>query len=374
MRKTAGVFEIALALLPLAGMALLFGLMMQASRFETALISVRPATPWLALPAAETLIERIAFGSCLHQERPQPIWNAVIATKPQLFVMMGDNVYGDFKDAGARELRAAYAAQLRHAEFSKARAVLPFHATWDDHDFGSNDNGADFAFKAQARALFNDYWSVRGERAERPGVYDSLAFGPSGKRVQIILLDLRTFRSAWKEKPKGTASPGPYVPDIDAGKSMLGAQQWAWLEAVLRRPADLRVIVSSIQVIADGHGFERWGNFPLERERFFQLIGSTGAKGVVLLSGDRHYGSLYKKSDGVPYPLVEMTSSALNLPLPPKYRIEAGTPERIGEGYRLENFGTLKIDWAARKLALSLHGVTGAEVASISVPFSDLGY
>jgi hypothetical protein len=47
------------------------------------------ATPWPGLPPADTRIERIAFGSCLHQGTPQPIWNAVRARAPQ--VMVGDS-------------------------------------------------------------------------------------------------------------------------------------------------------------------------------------------------------------------------------------------------------------------------------------------
>ena len=38
---------------------------------------------------------RIAFGSCANQNAPQPIWDAVLAYRPEVFLFVGDNVYGD---------------------------------------------------------------------------------------------------------------------------------------------------------------------------------------------------------------------------------------------------------------------------------------
>ena len=42
-------------------------------------------------------LTRIAFGSCADEEKPQPIWDAVLAYQPQLFLFAGDNVYGDVR-------------------------------------------------------------------------------------------------------------------------------------------------------------------------------------------------------------------------------------------------------------------------------------
>ena len=48
--------------------------------------------------AQETPLSRVAFGSCADEEKPQPIWDAVLAYKPDLFLFAGDNVYGDVRD------------------------------------------------------------------------------------------------------------------------------------------------------------------------------------------------------------------------------------------------------------------------------------
>ena len=57
--------------------------------------------------AGEAVLSRIAFGSCARQDKPQPIWDAVIATRPQLFAFLGDNIYADTEDMEV--MRAKYA-------------------------------------------------------------------------------------------------------------------------------------------------------------------------------------------------------------------------------------------------------------------------
>ncbi len=85
--------------------------------------------------------------------------------------------------------------------------------------------------------------------------------------------------------------------------------QWAWLEERLREPAELRLIVSSMQVPVQGHGWERWGNLPGERARLFELLRTTKANGVVFLSGDRHFAGLCRRHEGAPCSLFEIASS-----------------------------------------------------------------
>ena len=68
----------------------------------------------------------------------------------------------------------------------------------------------------------------------------------------------------------------------------MGKQQWEWFEQEIKRPADLTLVVSSIQMISDQHRFEKWGNYPHERKRLLKLIDDAKLPGVVLISGDRH--------------------------------------------------------------------------------------
>src|SRR5436853_7460343 len=85
--------------------------------------------------AGDRPLSRIAFGSCVHQDKPQPIWDAVIATDPELFVFLGDNIYADTKDMDV--MRAKYQQLADQPGFKKLKAKCPVIATWDDHDYGA---------------------------------------------------------------------------------------------------------------------------------------------------------------------------------------------------------------------------------------------
>jgi alkaline phosphatase D len=331
--------------------------------------NVVAAEPVVAAPlASSTVLQRIAFGSCLDQRKPQPIWRDVLATQPQLLLMMGDNVYGDFEDADALNLRKAYEVLGQHAEFAPVRASVPILPIWDDHDLGRNDGGADFPHKALATKLFHDFWGAPSERPMHEGLHMSRTYGPDGQKVQIIMLDMRTFRSPLQKKSPAWSHNGQYEPISDPARTFLGDAQWSWLEAELKKPADVRVIVSSIQVLAEGHGWERWGNLPLESQRLKSLIGRINATSpVILLSGDRHFASFYS----VPLngrDLVELTASSFNIRLP-FANTDTRMPPLASDIFSVENFGTLTIDWSARTLDLALIALGGAQLATRQLPF-----
>ena len=239
------------------------------------------------LPAAfaEPTLDLIAFGSCAAEDEPQPIWDAVVAQQPELFLFLGDNIYADTDDPAV--MRQKYVRQSEQPGIRKLFASTPVMATWDDHDYGRNDAGAEYPMKAEAQREFLRFFAVpeSGEAWTRRGVYNSRTLGPPGRRVQVIMLDTRYFRSPlrrWDVDDRPTI--GPYRPTDDSTATLLGRQQWRWLEAELREPADLRLVVSSIQVVAGDHGYESWSNFPRERDRLFSLIRETGATQVLFCS------------------------------------------------------------------------------------------
>ncbi|MFP4519261.1 MAG: alkaline phosphatase D family protein [Oceanicaulis sp.] len=335
---------------------------------------VAPAGP--PLPASDTTLLSIAFGSCNTAEREIPILETIASEQHDLFMYVGDNVYGDARryDATLPELREAYHQLAERSEFQTLRAAFPMLATWDDHDYGMNDMGADFPFKGFAETLFLDFWRAAADdvRRERPGIYDAWTFGPDGRRTQIIMLDTRYFRTGLTPTDeRGAPGKERYLPSADPEQSMLGEAQWAWLEEQLSQPADLRLLVSSIQIHADGHGWEAWRTMPLERTRLYDLIGETGANGVVLVSGDRHSSGLYVRDDVAPYPLYEITSSSLNMSFADENN-EPG-PHRIGDMYAPENFGVIAINWEGGELALQIKDADGEVVRDQRVSLSEIG-
>lgn len=322
-------------------------------------------------PAARADTVRVVFGSCAHQNGDQGFWTPMIAEKPDLALLIGDNVYADVYGPDADSLRTAYATLSGHAGFRALKQSARLLATWDDHDYGTNDGGGDFAYKAESEALFESVFPAApgSGRDDRPGIYDAWATGPPGARLQVVLLDTRFFRSPLKPTDDWNGrGKERYMPDDTPTKTLLGAAQWAWLKARLEEPADVRLIVSSIQVVADGHGFERWGNLPRERDRVYDLIADTGAKGVVFLSGDRHRAALYRLDGRTPYPLHEITSSSLNLP---RGGNEPG-PHRLGDFYNEANYGLVAVDWQRRTLSLQIKDMAGEPVRAVEVPLAAL--
>ncbi len=309
------------------------------------------------LDTRETLV-RIAVGSCNRQDMSQRIWPVIAAQSPQLFVAMGDNVYGDNAWAGDPQLesfRAAYARQAADPQFRQFRNVVPMLATWDDHDYGTNDSGGAFPHKARSEALFEAFWrsdeAVRG----RPGVYQAHMIGPESRRVQLILLDTRYFRS----------EPG------EPGQQMLGKAQWQWLGEELARPAQIRVIVSSIQVLSMAHPWEKWDDFAQERERLFTELKGRAGGALVLLSGDRHAGAIYSaRPDALGETVWEMTASSLNKPLLiPNLSVGEKDGMRETALFGQENFGLLDIDWTRRALTLRLVDASGHSIAGRELAF-----
>jgi len=312
-----------------------------------------------SVSAEQKLVSRIAFGACAKQAQPQPIWDAVVESQPELFLFLGDNIYGDSTDINV--LRAKYQLLADQPGYQKLKQTCPVLATWDDHDYGGNDGGVEFPIKRESQQLFLDFFDVpkSDPRRQQEGVYSSHMMGPVGKRIQIILLDSRYFRSPLKKgfQPgePGEGRRGIYVPNTDPGVTMLGETQWKWFEEQLQVPAELRIIGASVQVVADEHGSEMWGNFPAERRRLFDTIRKTKANGVVILSGDRHLAEIAKlpadHPHGVGYPLYDVTSTSLNAPS--GNITKAGTrfaneinSYRVGLTYFETNFGVVLVDWS----------------------------
>lgn len=327
-----------------------------------------------SISAAEPAVSRIAFGSCAKQDKPQPIWEAIFRAKPDLFLMLGDNIYvADTTDPSY--MAAEYEKLGKEKMFSKIRESIPILATWDDNDYGAKDGGGDYPGKEKAKELFLNFFGAANDdpRRDHPGVYYSKYFGSPRERVQVIMLDTRYFRSPLKKKKNPKPGLGPYEPEESPSATVLGQEQWQWLEKELRQPAVLRVLVSSIQVLADEHGYETWGNFPKEREKLFKIITEAKASGVIILSGDRHQAELTLRKDILPYPLYDLTSSSFNSPRPPG---EEPNHYRVHEKYNGPNFGLVEIDWDAKNpiISISIRDVKGEVVFQSDFPLKSLEF
>lgn len=308
-----------------------------------------------SLPAVQSYLQSrqefdvIAFGSCAFQEAEQLIWNAVLESRPDLFIFLGDNIYGDTEDIAV--LRAKYAQLGAQPGYRQLRALTPVVATWDDHDYGANDAGGDFPLKQESKQAFLDFFGEppgSDRRLRAGGIYAAYAYGSPERRVQVILLDTRWDRSPLVRVSGAEAAArrreniGPYTANTDPGARMLGEDQWRWLQEQLQEPATLRLIGTSIPFLQEGTGWEIWANFPAERRRLLRLIESTGAKGILFITGDTHRAQFSKVAGAAPYPLWEVNSSGLT----ENYPWAAPDANRLGGFYAEDNYGLIRIDWS----------------------------
>ena len=305
---------------------------------------------------------KIGFASCLHQKKPMPIFETIKAENFDLFLFMGDNVYGNSDSEDLKELRLAY--EIQKQNFKKLDLNIPIEAIWDDNDYGLGDGGKEYQLKEKSKDLFLDFWNILNDdpRRKRSGLYHEIIKEYKGKSIQILILDTRTFRDNLKPtNVKGAVGKERYIPSLDSSLTMLGDEQWQWLSQKMYTRTDYRFIISSIQFLAIGHGWECWNNFPYERKRLIDLIDRSNVKHTVLLSGDRHRGGHYELKTKSNKIISEMTSSSLNVPYS---NSEEPGPLRIGSTYSKENYGVIQLVESQDSISVMLKNIRGEVVNS----------
>ncbi|MFT5012235.1 MAG: alkaline phosphatase D [Dinoroseobacter sp.] len=316
----------------------------------------------------------ILFGSCSHQDKAMPIFNAILSEPKDAFVFLGDNIYGDTEDMEV--LAQKYKKLGANSLVKELRETTPTYAIWDDHDYGENDGGKDYPQKEASKELLLDFWKVPTDsprRTREDGLYGSYVVGQGTHQIRIILPDLRYQRddltSVGKldfftdRRPKNM---GPYSKSVG---SMMGEQQWEWLAAELQKPEALKIIASSLQVLSDFTGWEAWGNFD-DKQRLLDLIKKHRVNGVMLISGDTHWGEISRLEAGLDYPLWDVTSSGLT----EEWKQVSPNKNRVSEATTEVNYGFISVNWANEdpSIHFGLKDVEGKLVVSKNINLSDI--
>jgi alkaline phosphatase D len=293
----------------------------------------------------------------MHQSLPKPALDVAKAWGPDRFVFLGDNIYGDTDDMAV--LAAKYEEQAASPELLALRAAVPTIATWDDHDYGQNDAGKENPHKVESKELFLAFWEEPegSERRTREGLYTSYFFEEEGGRVQVILLDMRWFRDPLD--PNTGQGMNDYQPTGDTTRTMLGDAQWSWLAAELAKPADVRIVATSIQAGHEFNGWESWTNMPHERQHLVDVLRASGAEVTIFISGDAHWAELSRWEPDGGYPLYDLTSSGITEEWP----VIPPNANRVGEPVPDNNFGYVEIEWGERddRIFLGIVDVAGVE-------------
>ena len=307
--------------------------------------------------AEETPLSRIVFGSGLAADRPQPIWNAVLDARPELFVFVGDAV---FLDTDVPDIMKTKYAQLSSSSgFQDLKNACTVMATWGGHDYGAAGAGANFREKAASSKQFREFWDLKNMPAE--GNYSARIIGPPERRVQVILLDTRYFRVPPRKGGDGTVTPS----------TLLGDAQWKWLTEQLAQPADVRLIVTPTP-ITPGTG-ESWTDYPEDKQRLTKAISDAKANGVIILAGERVGGELNLTDIGAKYPVFEAISHGLNTGVK-QWTPPQANPKRIASLTNGDTYGVVLIDWARPDPEIRIQGrdVTGDVVFQQKVDLSTL--
>jgi alkaline phosphatase D len=311
---------------------------------------------------------RLAFGSCGHEDAPQPILALAAEQQPDAFIFLGDNIYGDTYSMDT--LQRKYQMLADKAEYKKLKATTTLYATWDDHDFGWNDAGRHYPFKTESKELFLRFFGDQGDTAIRQheGIYHTVYLNKLGKRVQIIFPDLRTFRDDLLPYNGNHANDKRFDYEMDyspytiTDSTLLGEEQWKWMEEQLRQPADLRIIASSSQFGITHNGYEAWANFPHERQRMIDLIKTTQAEGVLFISGDVHYAEVSKLEAPGVYPLFDITSSGITS----TWQFATPNDNRIEEPVMENHFGVLLIDFSTEDPLITIRIIDKSNTVRIN--------
>ena len=266
-------------------------------------------------------LKRIAFGSCNNQNDEQPLWQDLIRQKPDLWIWGGDNVYADWKKANS--VKRAYEKQNQNQDYKKFKQVTPIIGTWDDHDFGYDNANGNYPERDQSQKLALEFFEEdpNSPRWSQQGIYTSYRFGPREREVKIILLDNRYFKAT------------------DPAHPMLGKVQWEWLEQELASSeAKIHFIVTGLTVLSPIIPYsEEWGE-TAALSRMLEVLKKTKPKGLVFLTGDKHFSSIYQR-----YGHLEFLASGMTHVAPRKtwWYLRQKFPIT----YFGLNYGQIDLDW-----------------------------
>ena len=233
----------------------------------------------------------VATGSCAYVNEPEydrpgkpygseyQIFTSMAQQKPDLMLWLGDNTYYREPDWNTRTgMLYRYTHTRSLPELQPLLAAASQYAIWDDHDFGPNDADGTWIHKDESWEVFRSFWG-------------NPTFGVNGQKgcttrfqyadMDFFLLDNRYFRS----------------PDKCANcpnRTLLGKDQLEWfLASLATSTAPFKIIAIGGQVVTTNNDDETcFHYFPAERDTILARIARENIKGVVFLTGDRHFTEL----------------------------------------------------------------------------------
>jgi alkaline phosphatase D len=292
--------------------------------------AVSPVGRTRTAPAAGSMPDllKLAVASCQHWEFGSYAAHRYIAvSQPDLVAFLGDYIYewGAFhlqhppravrqnESFDLASYRQRYAQYKTDPDLQAAHLVAPWIVTWDDHEVANDyaadrDEWATASFARRRAAAYQAFYEHMPLRLPPPQSFASVRMFQRydwGRLARFHVLDDRQYR-AYQACPRknmgGSNSVGPRACPalLDPRRSMLGAEQEAWLQEGLQSSkarwnilAQQTLMAQSTQVPILGPGGGRfwtdgWDGYPMARQRLFDTLAKTRAGNPLVLGGDVH--------------------------------------------------------------------------------------
>jgi alkaline phosphatase D len=304
-----------------------------------------------------------ALGSCTYineeaLDRPgkgygsnYSIFEAINSKNPDIMLWMGDNVYlreADWDSKTGIYHRYTHSRSIKELQPLLAKAQN--FAIWDDHDYGPNDGDRSFYNKYITQQAFKDFWANKSyglNPNQKEGTFSTFSWSDA----DFFLLDNRFFKSPNNRKT--------------GEKTILGKEQLEWLiDALAASKATFKIIVIGGQVLNSSARFENYENYKEEKNYLLDQIKDNAIKGVVFLSGDRHFTELSKISISQTQQLFDWTVSPLTSNIATSYKEEINTNRIEGSLFAENCFGIVSFSGSAatRQIKLTLYNKEGIEL------------
>ena len=193
------------------------------------------------------------------------------------------------------DYRLRYATHHTDPDLLALHATHPCIAVWDDHE-SANDawrdgalrhesaQGAWAARRAAARRAFDEWLPLR----ETPRMYRRFGFGGL---ADVMMLDGRSFRDR-------QVLASDYGALTNPRRSMLGAEQEAWLYDALRQSSRAGtgwrligqqvIFAPFVPHVGSAQELDAWEGYPAARSRLFDCLEQDRVADVAVLTGDIH--------------------------------------------------------------------------------------
>jgi alkaline phosphatase D len=352
------------------------------------------------------------------------LYETMQRAEPDLFVHVGDTIYADgilqeqvtlddgtiwknvVTEAKSKvaqtvdDYRGNYKYNLLDEHMRRFNARVPQLSLWDDHEvrdnwYESRDLTSDERYQvksmallsARARQAFLEFNPIAPNADDPQQIYRRIPYGPL---LDIIALDLRSYRGGNSDNRQGSLTPESAQfgsSQLAAVKAQLASSRAAWKVIATDLPLAL--------VVADGKDrFEAFANgdngAPLGRELeiadLLRFIRDRRIRNVVWITGDVHYCAAHhyhptraKFTEFNPFwefvagPLHAGTfgPNTLDMTFGPEAKFNGVPPGFKGnrppsDGFQF--FGTMKIDARTRAMTVRLHNLADEVLYSVELP------